>query len=42
MNQSQLDKFKQAVRDLEEDDDPARFRESLGELVNHRPVGKPE
>lgn len=41
--ESQLDKFKAAARELETDDDPARFRERIGKLVKHRPVpGKPE
>jgi hypothetical protein len=39
---SQLDKFKQAARELETDDDPERFKERLGKLVKHKPVGKPE
>lgn len=39
---TQLDKFKQAARDLETDDDPERFRERLGKLVKHKPVEKPE
>lgn len=39
---TQLDKFKQAARELETDDDPARFRERLGKLVKHKPVEKPE
>lgn len=30
---SQIDKFKQAARDLETDDDPERFKERLGKLV---------
>lgn len=38
---SQLEKFKQAARDLETDDDPERFRERLGKLVKHKPVEKP-
>ena len=38
----QLDKFKQAARDLECDDDEARFKERLGKLVKHKPVEKPE
>ena len=42
MEQSQLDKFKQAARDLETDDDPKRFAERLGKLVKHKPVEKPE
>jgi hypothetical protein len=28
---SQLDKFKEAARELETDDDPKRFKEGLGE-----------
>lgn len=35
---SQLDKFKEAARDLEADDDPKRFDERLGKLVKHKPV----
>ena len=38
---SQLDKFKEAARDLETDDDPDRFKESVGRLVKHKPVEKP-
>ncbi|NIJ39333.1 hypothetical protein FHR22_004080 [Sphingopyxis panaciterrae] len=38
---SQLDKFKEAARDLETDDDPKRFDERLGKLVKHKPVEKP-
>jgi hypothetical protein len=37
---SQLDKFKEAARDLEADDDPKRFDERLGKLVKHKPVEK--
>lgn len=39
---TQLDKFKAAARELETDDDPARFRERVGKLVKHKPVEKPE
>lgn len=39
---SQIDKFKEAARDLETDDDPERFKETLGKLVKHKPVEKPE
>ena len=40
---TQLDKFKEAARELETDDDPARFEERLKKLVKHKPVpGKPE
>ena len=38
MEQSQLDKFKQAARELETDDDPKRFKERVGKLVKHKPV----
>lgn len=38
---TQLDKFKQAARDLETDDDPKRFAERVGKLVKHKPVEKP-
>ncbi|MES2755430.1 MAG: hypothetical protein V4659_12280 [Pseudomonadota bacterium] len=40
---TQLDKFKQAARELETDDDPRRFAERVGKLVKHKPVPeKPE
>ncbi len=40
---SQLDKFKEAARDLETDDDEARFDERLSKIVKHKPVPeKPE
>jgi hypothetical protein len=39
---SQLDKFKQAARELETDDDPQRYKERLRKLVRHKPVEKPE
>jgi len=39
---SQLDKFKQAARDLETDDDPARFKERLAKVARHKPVEKTE
>jgi hypothetical protein len=35
---TQLDKFKEAARDLETDDDPERFKERLGKLVKHKSV----
>jgi hypothetical protein len=37
-DKSQLDKFKEAARQLETDDDPERFKERLAKLVKHRPV----
>lgn len=39
---TQREKFEQAARELETDDDPARFRDRVGKLVKHRPVEKPE
>lgn len=35
---SQLDKFKEAARDLGTDDDPQRFKERLEKLVKHKPA----
>jgi len=35
---TQLEKFKQAARELETDDDPERFKERVGKLVKHKPV----
>jgi hypothetical protein len=34
----QIDKFKEAARELECDDDVKRFKERLGKLAKHRPV----
>lgn len=34
---TQLDKFKQAARELEADDDPERFKERLGRLLKKPP-----
>jgi hypothetical protein len=39
---TQLDKFKEAARELETDDDEARFDERLRKIVKHKPVEKPE
>ena len=40
---TQLDKFKEAARDLETDDDEQHFKESLGKLVKYKPTPeKPE
>lgn len=39
---SQLDKFKEAARQLETDDDPEHFKERLRKLVKHKPAEKPE
>ena len=41
-DKSQLDKFKEAARELETDDDPQRFKERLTKVVKHKPVEKPE
>ena len=35
---SQLDKFKEAARELECDDDEQRFKERLGKLAKPKPV----
>ncbi|MBA3525784.1 MAG: hypothetical protein H0T82_02525 [Sphingomonas sp.] len=39
---TQADKFKEAARELECDDDEQRFKERLGKLVKHKPVAKPK
>lgn len=36
--QSQLEKFKEAARDLECDDDEQRFKERIGKLAKHQPA----
>ncbi|WP_324741103.1 hypothetical protein U8326_03485 [Tsuneonella sp. CC-YZS046] len=38
----QLDKFKEAARDLECDDDEKHFDERMKKLVKQKPVKKPE
>jgi hypothetical protein len=35
---SQSDKFKEAARELECDDDPERFKDRLRKLVKHKPA----
>lgn len=35
----QLDKFKEAARELECDDDPKRFKERLGKIAKQKPTG---
>ena len=37
---SQLDRFKEAARQLETDDDEVRFNEKLGKLVKQNPDEK--
>lgn len=39
---TQADRFKEAARELETDDNPERFKERLRKLVKHKPVEKPE
>jgi hypothetical protein len=39
---TQLDKFKQAARELETDDDEARFDERMKRLMKQKPAEKPE
>ncbi len=38
--QDQLDRFKEAARELGADDDEARFNEKLGKLVTQKPDEK--
>ena len=38
----QAERFRQAARALECDDDPERFRERVTKLVKHKPVETPE
>ena len=38
VDKSQLDKFKEAARELECDDDEKRFKERLGKLVKQKPA----
>ena len=38
--QSQLDRFKEAAREIGTDDDEARFNEKLGKLVKPKPESK--
>ena len=40
--QTQLDRFKEAARQLETDDDEARFDERVRKLVRQKPAEKPE
>lgn len=37
--QTQLEKFKQASRELETDDDEKRFDEKLGKIAKQKPTG---
>jgi len=39
-SKSQLDRFKEAARELEADDDEAKFNEKLGKLVKPKPEDK--
>lgn len=41
-SKTQLDKFKEAARELECDDDDERFDDRLKKLVKHKPVEKPD
>lgn len=40
-DRSQLDKFKEAARELECDDDEQRFKERLGKLAKAKGKGEP-
>ncbi len=37
-DKTQLDKFKEAARELETDDDPKRFEDRLKKLVKQKPA----
>ena len=39
---TQLDKFKEAARELKTDNDLEHFKERLGKLAKHKPVEKPK
>lgn len=41
-DKTQLDKFKEAARELETDDDPQRFKDRLAKVVKQKPVEKPD
>ena len=41
-NQSQLDKFKEAARQLETDDDEEQFEDRLKKIVKQKPKDKKE
>jgi hypothetical protein len=41
-DKSQLDKFKEAARQLETDDDEARFDERMKKLVKVKPGKRPD
>lgn len=40
--QSQLDRFREAARELDTDDDEAKFTEKLGQLVKKKPTPAPK
>jgi hypothetical protein len=39
---TQTDRFEEAARERETDNDPERFKELLAKLVKHKPVAKPK
>jgi hypothetical protein len=39
-DKDQLDRFKEAARQLETDDDEAKFNEKLGKLIKQKPDDK--
>jgi hypothetical protein len=41
-SKTQLDKFKQAAKELKTDNDSKRFKERVGKLVKHKPVRPPK
>ncbi|BCA01132.1 MULTISPECIES: hypothetical protein [Bradyrhizobium] len=42
MTKKQLEKFKQAARELETDDDEKRFDERLGKIARQKPAERPK
>jgi len=38
---TQVERFRQAARELEADDDEQHFKERLAKVVKHKPVEKP-
>jgi hypothetical protein len=40
--ETQIEKFKQAARDIETDDDENRFNEKLGKIARQKPADPPK
>ena len=39
---AQIDKFREAARALEADEDAGKFDRSLGQIAKQKPIGRPE